>query len=82
MGQRSNTESVDREKAEKLILYVCHKMEDCHGFGAIVLNKALYYIDHVNYLQEGRKLTGFKYIKQRRGRLRSRLSFCQSANEC
>ncbi|EEF61658.1 Panacea domain-containing protein [Pedosphaera parvula] len=57
----------DRVKAENLIIYVCQKMENCPGFGAILLNKVLYYIDHVHYLKHGKKLTGFKYIKQRLG---------------
>ena len=58
---------VDKAKAENLILYVCRQMDDCPETGAIVLNKVLYYIDHLHYLRYGKKLTGFAYIKQRFG---------------
>jgi hypothetical protein len=58
---------VDREKTEKLLLYVCHKMGTYPGFGAIVLAKTLYYIDHAHYLKHGKKLTGMTYVKQRLG---------------
>src|ERR1019366_6506284 len=59
--------NVDRNKAENLILQICSQMEDCPEFGAIILNKVLYYIDHAHYLRYGKKLTGFSYIKQKFG---------------
>jgi Protein of unknown function (DUF4065) len=58
---------VDTEKAENLILYVCSRMGDSPEFGSTVLNKVLYYVDHVHYLRYGKKLTGFSYVKQQWG---------------
>ena len=67
MKWRNPAGAVDKAKAENLILHVCREMEDCPEFGAIVLAKVLYYVDHANYLKNGKKLTGFSYVKQRLG---------------
>lgn len=62
MAQRFN-----KIKARQAILYICHKLSDQKTFGGTVLNKVLYYIDHANYIQTGKTLTGFGYIKQVNG---------------
>ena len=67
MIRKATKPSIDKEKAESLIVYICHKMRDCDGFGATLNSKALYYIDHVNYLKFGKKLTGMRYVKQKFG---------------
>jgi hypothetical protein len=67
MATRLADPAVDKAKAENLILHICREMEDCPEFGAIVLNKVLYYVDHAHYLKYGKKLTGFGYIKQKLG---------------
>ena len=68
MKWRGQTASaVDEAKAENLILYICRQMEDCLEFGAVVLNKVLYYVDHAHYLKYGKKLTGLSYVKQKFG---------------
>jgi hypothetical protein len=64
---RAPTSVVKKARAENLILLVCQRMEDCPEFGAIVLAKILYYIDHAHYLKYGKKLTGFSYVRQRLG---------------
>jgi hypothetical protein len=65
MNRQEN--NVDEKLAQELILYICHKLESSPGFGATVLNKALYYIDHSYYVSFEKKLTGFKYVKQQFG---------------
>ena len=58
---------LDKNKAEQVILYICKKMGASQNFGSVLLNKALFYIDHVTYLQTGKSLTGLSYIKQKLG---------------
>lgn len=67
MSGRATASAVDKAKAENLILHICREMENCPEFGAIVLNKVLYFVDHANYLKYGKKLTGFSYVKQKLG---------------
>lgn len=55
------------EKATQTILYICKKTEGVSSFGNVLLNKALYFIDHTSFLKTGSPITGFEYIKQRRG---------------
>lgn len=54
-------------KAEQVILYICQKMEEAPHFGTVVLNKLLFYMDNVHFLEYGKPLTGFTYVKQNRG---------------
>ena len=56
-----------QQKAEQVILYVCHKMAGVNGFGSVLFNKLLLFIDQASYLRSGETLTGFKYVKQVRG---------------
>jgi hypothetical protein len=58
---------LNRKKAKALILYVCSKMSSSETFGSTVLNKVLYYIDHLHYVETGETITGLKYIKQPAG---------------
>ena len=51
-------------KARQTILFICKEMRFSKNFGSIVLNKALYYIDRFNYLETGKTVTGFGYVKQ------------------
>src|ERR1017187_104669 len=67
MKWKTTASAVDKAKAENLILHVCREMENCPEFGAIVLAKVLYYVDHAHYLKYGKKLTGFSYVKQKFG---------------
>ena len=55
------------EKTKQLLLYIANKMEDNPHYGSIILNKTLYYIDHIHYLKTGNKITNFNYINQERG---------------
>lgn len=55
------------EKARQAILYVSRKMETAAGFGSVLLNKVLYFMDHTQYVKTGETITGFSYIKQLRG---------------
>jgi hypothetical protein len=58
---------LDIDKSKQLILHICKKMENVAGFGSVVLAKVLFYTDHSQYLEHGRTITGFKYIKQKNG---------------
>ncbi len=50
-----------------MVLHICHHMEDAPGFGSVVLNKVLYYSDHTVFVQSGKTISGFTYIKQENG---------------
>jgi|SRR5208282_442869 len=58
---------VDEKKAKQAILYICNRMSSSPGFCSTMLNKVLYYADHIHYLKRGKTITGFGYIKQRFG---------------
>lgn len=57
----------DSEKLKELIVYVAAKAQDDLAFGAIKLNKILYYADFAAYRQLGAPITGAAYFKLREG---------------
>ena len=57
----------DPEKFKELIVYVAAKAQDDPAFGAIKLNKILYYADFAAYRQLGAPITGAAYFKLREG---------------
>lgn len=54
-------------KTKELILYVASKLDSKDNFGGTLLNKALYFIDNVNYLRTGKPISEFTYVKQEFG---------------
>ena len=46
------------EKFRELLVYVSKKCEDDPTFGAVKLNKILYYADFAAYRQGGKPITG------------------------
>ena len=54
----------DLAKTRELVIYVAEKLKECNGYGATLLNKALYFIDNTSYLQYKKPVSNFKYIKQ------------------
>ena len=57
----------DYEKFKALVLYVCAKSEKYEEFGAVKLNKILYYSDVTAYRRHGTPITGETYVKRQRG---------------
>ena len=57
----------NNEKTEKVILYIANKLKDEPNYGSVMLNKILYFVDHISYLKYDTSITSFKYIKQKRG---------------
>jgi hypothetical protein len=57
----------DSKKLKALILYVCSKGQGDKRFGAIKLNKILFFSDFYSYQVRGEPITGAKYVKQRLG---------------
>jgi hypothetical protein len=51
-------------KTRELILYIANKLDSKDNYGGTLLNKALYFIDNVNYLRAGKPISEFTYIKQ------------------
>jgi len=57
----------NEDKLAELILYVSQKCADDPRFGAIKLNKILYFSDFLFYGNYGRPITGVEYQKLRMG---------------
>jgi len=55
------------EKTTELILYVADQLKDNPNYGAIQLNKSLYYIDMMQYLTSGTTITDLQYVHQKNG---------------
>jgi hypothetical protein len=55
------------DKLRQLILYVADKCDADPGFGAIKLNKILFFADFVSFAQYGEPITGVKFRKNRKG---------------
>src|SRR6266540_3889807 len=53
----------DAEKLKELILYVADRSRDDLNFGAVKLNKILYYADFYAYRRLGHPITGAEYQK-------------------
>lgn len=59
--------SQENSKTRELVVYLADKLAAQKNYGSILLNKALYFIDNINYLKTGYPISDFKYIKQERG---------------
>jgi hypothetical protein len=51
------------EKLRELILHICIRSEDDEAFGAVKLNKLLFFSDFLAYLRLGKAITGQDYQK-------------------
>jgi len=50
-------------RLREIILYVAARCENHKSFGAIKLNKILYFADYISYLNYGESITGAQYQK-------------------
>jgi len=57
----------DDEKLKELILLLAQESENDPNFGAVKLNKELFYCDFLAYLHLGKSITGQEYIALERG---------------
>lgn len=57
----------DRGKFKALVHYVIWRAGDRHGFGAIKLNKVLWFSDARAYMLRGKPITGATYIREKWG---------------
>lgn len=53
----------DEARFRELVLYIAERMEGDPSFGAVKLNKVLYFSDFLHFRQSGRPLTGVEYTK-------------------
>ena len=58
---------VDMMKLEETIHFICSTTKQQDRLGAVKLSKILYYSDMSNYAEEGRSITGARYVKRQRG---------------
>src|SRR4051794_31046134 len=54
-------------KLRELIVYLADKCAPDPRFGAVKLNKLLYFIDAFAFAKFGQPVTGVEYMKQKRG---------------
>ena len=59
--------SFDREKLKTLALYIIWRVGDVRDFGAIKLNKILWFCDARSYEAYGKSITGAIYIRRKFG---------------
>jgi hypothetical protein len=57
----------DREKFKRLVHYVISHGGDRDGFGAIKLNKVLWFSDARAFMLTGKPITGARYIREKYG---------------
>ncbi len=57
----------DDNKLKELVLYVSEKCEGDDAFGAVKLNKILFYADFIAYVRLGRSITGHEYQALQQG---------------
>ena len=60
-------------RLREMILYIAHKCGDNSRFGAIKLNKVLFYADFYAYALTGRPITGSQYMRLQHGPVPARL---------
>jgi hypothetical protein len=54
-------------KTTELIIYIADQLKDNPNYGAILLNKSLYYSDLMQYLAKGNTITDLQYVHQANG---------------
>ncbi len=57
----------DVDKLRELVLYISRRSEGDHCFGAVKLNKILFYVDFLAYRHFGMPITGAEYQKLNHG---------------
>lgn len=55
------------DKLRELVLYIADKCEHDDTFGAVKLNKILFYADFISFAEYGEPVTGVKYKKHQQG---------------
>ncbi len=68
-------------KMKELILYIAQKSENDSAFGAVKLNKLLFYSDFLAFQNFGKSITGHEYQKLKHGPAPRRLLPIQNALE-
>jgi hypothetical protein len=68
MGNPTKPEfEFDRSKFKELMLYIAASSEADSRFGAVKLNKILYYADALHYAEQGKPITGAVYVRRQFG---------------
>ena len=71
-----NNFEFEPDKFRELIVYICKKSEGDPTFGAVKLNKILYYADFAAYRILGKPITGAQYQKLREGPAPQGVTYC------
>lgn len=57
----------DKDKFDRLVLYICAKVENPAKLGAVKLHKILWFSDLANFARTGKSITGDTFIKMPQG---------------
>lgn len=63
----SRVQEFDKDKFDRLILYICAKVENPANLGAVKLHKILWFSDLVSFARFGRSIAGDTFIKMPQG---------------
>lgn len=66
-GNKSQKTSESDQKLSEAILYIAKQCVGDHFFGAVKLNKILFFTDFFSYVRNGEPVTGSDYMKLRNG---------------
>ena len=67
LGTYRSNDGKDEERLAELILHIANKCETDPTFGAIKLNKLLWWADFLSYARYGEPITGTEYYRLERG---------------
>jgi len=67
LGMAKDRDVDEHEKLRELILYIAQKCQDHPRFGAVKLNKILFFADFIAYAKRGKSITGETYFKLPQG---------------
>ena len=72
-GMLRDRDADEHEKLRELILYIADRCQEHPKFGAVKLNKILFFADFIAYARRGNSITGETYFKLRNGPAPKRL---------
>lgn len=67
MAMKKRQHKADEQKFKELVLYVAARSDEDPSFGAVKLNKILFYSDFLFFAETGKPITGMEYRKYPHG---------------
>lgn len=67
MEYQGGRDSVNMQKLQEAVHYICSNCTPSDRLGAVKLNKILYYSDMISFAETGESITAATYVKRQRG---------------